>query len=80
MILMQTDGLGAGTFFILIKGNSSDDTSSYTISDSLFSPVQANDKENDIVSVAKKLGRNSTKTGHLVSNNLKLNQKWQDIF
>lgn len=66
MVLMQTDGLGAGTFFILIKGNSSDDTSSYTISDSLFSPVQANDKEpNDIVSVAKKLGRNSTKTGHI---------------
>ncbi len=66
MSIMQTDGLAAGTFFILIKGSSSVDISSYNISDSLATPKQANDREpNNNVSLAKQLKRNQTITGHI---------------
>ena len=66
MFVMQTDGLAAGTFFILVKGSSPADMSSYDISDSLFSPKQANDIEpNNSVSLAKQLKRNQTLTGHI---------------
>ncbi len=80
--VLEKDGLAAGTYFILIKGSSSADASSYYISDSLFSPMQANDKEpNNNVSQTNTLSRNSTKTGHIgyYYNNMRDSTDWYKL-
>ncbi len=60
------DGLAAGTYFIKLNASSSTDTLSYTLSNSLVLPAQANDAEpNNASSAATVIANNSTKTGHV---------------
>lgn len=76
---MATDGLGAGTFFILIKGKGLADIASYTISDSLLSPRQTAENEpNDTLLLARKINKNTTKTAHIgyYYNNVRDSADW----
>ncbi|MEP7319296.1 MAG: hypothetical protein ABI921_11160, partial [Panacibacter sp.] len=63
---MNTDGLAAGTYYILIKDYYGTGYVPYTLADSLFSPAQANDAEpNGTLAQANPFALGSTKTGHI---------------
>ena len=65
-LTMNTDGLAAGTYYVRINCYYSDRFSPYTLTDSLFTPLQANDNEpNSNKSEAQILPVNSTVTGHV---------------
>ncbi|WP_153797326.1 T9SS type A sorting domain-containing protein [Foetidibacter luteolus] len=62
----STDGLAAGIYYIKVRTVTASDTTSYTISNTLTLPAQANDVGvNDTKAQALTLAQNSTKTGHL---------------
>lgn len=63
---LSYDGLAAGTFYIKIKAYYSYDTGSYTISNQLILPTEANDPEpNNKYEDAKPITLGSTVTGHI---------------
>ncbi len=63
---INTDGLAAGTYYVRINTYYNTGFAPYTLTDSLFSPAQANDKEPDsTVALALNLPVNSTTTGHI---------------
>jgi hypothetical protein len=63
---VSTDGLAAGTYFVKVVTYYSTDTSSYTISNHLTVPTQANDAEPDNSKIqALTLTQNGNKTGHV---------------
>lgn len=63
---VSKDGLAAGTYYVKIVTYYSTDTSSYTISDALTQPAQANDAEpNNSKSQALTLPLNGNKKGHV---------------
>lgn len=63
---LNTDGLAAGTYYILIQSYYSNGYIPYTLSDSLFSPTEPNDAEpNGTLAQATSFSLNSTKTGHI---------------
>lgn len=62
---INTDGLAAGTYYVKVKAYYSTGFMPYTLADSLFKPVEANDNEpNDSKLTAQVLTVNSTITGH----------------
>ena len=63
--VLSKDGLAAGTYYIQLFPYSTS-FGAYTLSDTLYSPVQTNDKEpNNYAIQALKLGVDSTVQGHL---------------
>ena len=63
---LNTDGLAAGTYYILIQSYYGNGYIPYTLSDSLFSPTEPNDAEpNSTLAQAAAFSLNSTKTGHI---------------
>ncbi|NNV55171.1 T9SS type A sorting domain-containing protein [Limnovirga soli] len=59
------DGLAAGTYYVRVNTYYGNEFASYTLSDSLFLPAQANDTEpNDTKAQALTFAANSTITGH----------------
>jgi hypothetical protein len=63
---ISTDGLAAGTYYVRINTYYNNGFASYTIVDSLFKPVQANDAEPDSTrALALTLPLNGTVTGHI---------------
>ncbi len=63
---LSADGLAAGTYFIKVNCYYNTDTGSYTISNTLTKPVQANDAEpNATRAQALTLDLNSGATGHI---------------
>ncbi|HYK45942.1 MAG TPA: PPC domain-containing protein, partial [Parafilimonas sp.] len=66
LFTVSADGLSAGTYYVKIISFYAGDTNSYTISNSLIQPAQANDAEpNDTKALAKALALNGSKTGHV---------------
>lgn len=62
----STDGLAAGTYYVRVNCLYSTGFAPYTLSDSLFSPAQANDAEPDSTgALALTLPLNGSKTGHV---------------
>ncbi len=62
---INTDGLAAGTYYVRVNTYYNTGFVPYTLNDSLFKPVQANDTEpNDSKATAQTLGVNSSVTGH----------------
>jgi len=62
----NTDGLAAGTYYVKIFAYSTNGFAPYTLSDSLFTPAQANDIEpNGTTAQAINFSLNSTVTGHI---------------
>lgn len=63
---LATDGLAAGTYYIRVNCFYASDTGSYTISNTLTPPAQANDAEpNATRAQAKVLPLNGNRTGHV---------------
>ncbi len=63
---LNKDGLAAGTYYIRVNGYYGTETGAYSISNTLTSPTQANDVEqNGTKAQAKVLPVNATKTGHI---------------
>ncbi len=63
---VSTDGLAAGTYYLRINSYYGNQFEPYIITDSLFSPAQANDNEpNDTKEQALTIPQNSTVTGHI---------------
>lgn len=63
---LSQDGLAAGTYYLKINTYYSSDTSSYTLSNLLVQPADANDAEpNDTRAQAKVLTFGGNKTGHV---------------
>ena len=63
---LNTDGLAAGTYYILLQTYYSSGYIPYILEDSLFSPTEANDVEpNGTLAQATAFNLNSTKTGHI---------------
>jgi Secretion system C-terminal sorting domain/SprB repeat len=63
---MTADGLAPGTYYIKVQPYSTAQFADYTITDSLFTPVLANDAEpNGTAATATVLPVNSSKTGHV---------------
>lgn len=63
---LSEDGLATGTYYIKIKTYYSSDTSSYTLSNALILPANANDIEpNDLKGQAKVLPLGGNRTGHV---------------
>lgn len=64
--VVSTDGLGAGNFFVKINGYYQYSYTPYSLTDSLYSPAEANDAElNNTAASALPLTLNSSSTGHL---------------
>lgn len=62
----SADGLAAGTYFIKVAAVAAGDTASYTIGNTLATPIQANDAEpNNAYTQAVSMNLNSAKTGHI---------------
>jgi len=62
---VSEDGLAAGTYYVSVKTYYNTDFAPYTLSDSLFTPAQANDVEpNDTKAQSKVLPLNGQETGH----------------
>ncbi|MDQ2719982.1 MAG: pre-peptidase C-terminal domain-containing protein [Bacteroidota bacterium] len=63
---LNTDGLAAGTYYVQVNSYYNTNFEPYTLTDSLFTPAQANDKEPDSSkATALTLPLNSTTTGHI---------------
>lgn len=63
---LSTDGLAAGTYYAKVVCYYGSDTGSYTISNTLTTPAQANDAEpNGTVAQAKVLPLNGSRAGHV---------------
>ncbi len=63
--VVNADGLAAGTYYIRVNTFYSNEFAPYTLSDSLFTPAQANDPEpNDTKAQSVVFAPNSTITGH----------------
>ena len=80
--VVNKDGLAAGTYYIKVKCYYGTEFAPYTLSDSLFTPAQANDPEPDNTSAqAVVVAPNSTVTGHInyLYNNLKDTFDWYKI-
>jgi hypothetical protein len=61
-----TDGLAPGTYYVKVQPFSNFEFADYTLSDSLFTPVLANDLEpNGTTATAVTLPLNGSKTGHV---------------
>lgn len=81
-ILVNKDGLAAGTYFIKVKTYYVNEWAPYTLSDSLFKPEQANDTEpNDTRAQALPLPLNGSVTGHAnyYYNLLKDGEDWYQL-
>lgn len=77
--VVNKDGLAAGTYYIRVNTYYTSEWAPYTLSDSLFSPAQANDTEpNDSRAQAINLPLNGSKTGHTnyYYNNVKDTSDW----
>ncbi len=62
---ISTDGLAAGTYYVMVRTYYNTGFAPYTLADSLFKPAQANDNEpNDSKATAQTLGQNKKITGH----------------
>ena len=62
----NTDGLAAGTYYVQVNSYYNTQFEPYTLTDSVFAPAQANDKEPDSSrATALTLPLNSTTTGHI---------------
>lgn len=65
-VVLNTDGLAVGTYYVKVKTYYVDGFVPYTLADSLFEPTQANDAEpNGTKAQAKVLPLNGSKTGHV---------------
>ena len=79
---LSTDGLAAGTYYIKIACYFNTQFTPYTLTDSLFPPVQANDLElNNNPATALNLSENATVTGHVgyYNNNYRDTTDWYKI-
>lgn len=64
-VVVNKDGLAAGTYYIRVNTYYNSEWAPYTLADSLFSPEQVNDTEpNDTKAQALTLPLNGSKTGH----------------
>ena len=64
-VVVDKDGLAAGTYYIRVNTYYTTEFAPYTLSDSLFKPTQANDSEpNDSKATALTLPVNGSATGH----------------
>jgi hypothetical protein len=82
LLIKNTDGLAAGTYYVRINSFYTTDFAPYTLKDSLFSPSQANDTEpNDSRATALTLNPNSKTTGHTgyYYNNKRDSSDWYKI-
>ncbi len=80
--VVNTDGLAAGTYYVRVNTYYNDGFAPYTLSDSLFTPDQANDPEpNNTKAQAVIFAPNSTITGHsnYYYNNLRDTFDWYSI-
>ncbi len=80
--VVNKDGLAAGTYYVKIKTFYNDHFAPYTLSDSLFTPTEANDIEpNDSRAQALVLPLNGKKTGHInyYYNNHKDSTDWYKV-
>ncbi len=60
------DGAASGTYFLKVRAYYASETGSYTISNALTPPQEANDAEpNDVFTQAKNFAQGSTTTGHV---------------
>lgn len=65
-VVVNKDGLSAGTYYVRVNTYYSSEFAPYTLADSLFTPAQPNDTEpNDTKAQAITLAENSTTTGHI---------------
>ncbi len=65
-VVVNQDGLAAGTYYIRVNTYYSSEFAPYTLADSLFVPAQPNDAEpNDTKAQAVTLAQNSSTTGHI---------------
>ncbi|HRI19635.1 MAG TPA: pre-peptidase C-terminal domain-containing protein [Panacibacter sp.] len=65
-VVVNKDGLAAGTYYIKVKTYYTNEWVPYTLADSLFVPTQANDSEpNDVKAQALNFPVNGSKTGHI---------------
>ncbi len=65
-ILLNVDGLAAGTYYVKVNCYSPAVFTTYTLEDSLFKPAQANDIEsNNTPALAQLLAQDDTTTGHV---------------
>ena len=81
-VIVSKDGLGAGTYYLKVVCYYAADTSSYTISNTLTVPAQANDVEpNGTRALAKVLPLNGSKTGHsnYYYNNVRDTMDWYKV-
>ncbi len=81
-VVVNKDGLAAGTYYIRVNTYYTGDWAPYTLADSLFVPTQANDTEpNDTKAQALTLPVNSSTTGHTnyYYNLLKDGQDWYKL-
>jgi hypothetical protein len=79
---VTTDGLAAGTYYVKVVGFYDNQTTPYSISNTLTMPTQTNDVEpNGTRAQAKILGVNKTTTGHVnyYYNNLRDSSDWYKI-
>ena len=81
-VVVNKDGLAAGTYYIRVKTFYTTEWAPYTLYDSLFKPTQANDNEvNDNKAQANVLPLNDSKTGHsnYYYNNQKDSADWYKV-
>ncbi|MBE7174627.1 MAG: pre-peptidase C-terminal domain-containing protein, partial [Williamsia sp.] len=79
---VSTDGLAAGTYYVGVYAYYNNQFVPYAITDSLFTPAQANDPEpNGTAAQAVTLGVNGTATGHVgyYNNNKRDTLDWYKI-
>ena len=81
-VVVNKDGLAAGTYYIKVRTYYTYEFAPYTLSDSLFVPTQANDAEpNNSKAVSLTLPLNNSVTGHVnyYYNNQKDAQDWYKL-
>lgn len=81
-IVVNADGLAAGTYYVRVRTYYNSEFAPYTLSDSLFSPTEPNDTEpNNSAVTALTLPLNGSVTGHLnyYYNNIKDSFDWYKI-
>ena len=80
--MITTDGLAPGTYYVKVQPFSTAEFADYTISDSLFTSLLANDAEpNGTAATAVVLPVNSSKTGHVghYDNNQRDTADWYKV-